>query len=54
MKNNEYVDLERITKSLEVLSSMDNVLNYGSLDTCFIDLEELFRQINFEHDNCLK
>lgn len=54
MKKEEYVDLEKITKSLEVLSSMDNIMNYGSLDAFITDIEELFRQINFEHANCLK
>lgn len=52
--NNGNIDLEKITKTLEVLSSMDNTLQYGRLDAYFIELDDFFRQINFEHANCLK
>lgn len=47
------IDLERISNSVETLSSIENLVNLVSLDDNFEDIEKCFRQINFEHANCL-
>lgn len=53
MDKEGYIDLERISKSVETLSSIENLINLVNLDDNFEDIEKNFRQINFEHANCL-
>lgn len=47
------IDLEKITSSLETVSTIENIVNYVNLSDNIEDLEKYFRQINFEHSNCL-
>ena len=47
------IDLERISGSIETLSSIENLVNLVDLAENFEDMEKSFRQINFEHSNCL-
>ena len=49
-----YIELEKITNSIETLSTMENLVNYVDLADNFEEMEKLFRKINFEHSNCLK
>lgn len=53
MDKEGYIDLERISGSVETLSSIENLVNLVNLDDNFEDIEKKFRQINFEHANCL-
>ena len=52
--NNNYIDLEKITNSIETLSTMENLVNYVDLTDNFEEMEKVLRKINFEHANCLK
>ena len=51
---NNYIDLEKITNSIETLSTMENLVNYVDLSEYFEDMEKLFRKLNFEHANCIR
>ena len=53
MSKEGHVDLERISNSIETLSSVENIVNLVNLEDNFEDIEKCFRQINFEHANCL-
>ena len=53
MNKEGYIDLEKISNSIETLSSIMNVVNLVNLSDYFEEIEKKFRQINFEHDNCL-
>ena len=54
MNKEGYIDLEKISVSIETLSSIENVVNLVDLSDNFEDIEKCFRQLNFEHANCLK
>ena len=47
------VDKERLEKSLKVLDNMNNTINQVNLPNSFIELEELIRNINIDHNNCI-
>ena len=47
------IDLERISSSVETISSIENLINLVDLSDNFEDIEKCFRQVNFEHSNCL-
>ncbi len=47
------IDLERISTSIERLSSIENLVNLVTIADNFEELEDYFRQINFEHSSCL-
>ena len=53
MSKEGYIDLERISSSIETLTSIENIVNLVNLSDNFEDIEKCFRQINFEHSNCL-
>ena len=53
MNREGHIDLERISHSVETLTSIENVINLVDLSDNFEDMEKCFRQINFEHANCL-
>ena len=53
MNKEGHIDLEKISGSIEVLSSMENIINIVDLSDNFKDIEKSLRQINFEHANCL-
>ncbi len=53
MDKQGHIDLERISSSIETLSSIENVINIVNLSDNFDDIEKCFRQVNFEHSNCL-
>lgn len=47
------IDLERITNSLETLTSVENCINNTDLTTYFEDIENLITTTNLEHGNCI-
>ena len=51
--DNNYINIELVKDSYETLSTVENLVNYADLAGNFYDMEEYFRQINFEHDNCI-
>lgn len=53
MKKEGHIDLEKISTSIETLSSVENIVNVVDLSDSFEDMEKYFRQVNFEHSNCL-
>lgn len=53
MDNKVYIDIERISDSLETLTSIENIVNYTDLASNFDELDQYFKKINFEHANCL-
>ncbi|MBP5679274.1 MAG: hypothetical protein J6X28_05585 [Bacilli bacterium] len=53
MNKEGHIDLEKISGSIEPLSSMENIINVVDLSDNFLDIEKSLRQINFEHANCL-
>jgi len=53
MDKEGHIDLEKLSSSVEVLSSMENIINLVNFAESFEDIEKCFRQTNFEHSNCL-
>lgn len=53
MNKEGHIDLERISSSIETLTSIENIVNLVDLSDNFEDIEKCFRQVNFEHANCL-
>ena len=47
------IDKERLNSSIETLNSIDNCLNNRNLSNDFIDIEEIIKNINFNHNNCI-
>ena len=54
MKKEGHIDLEKISNSIETLSSVENIVNLVDLAENFEDMEKYFRQVNFEHSNCIE
>ncbi|MBR3210425.1 MAG: hypothetical protein IKF71_00610 [Bacilli bacterium] len=54
MNKQGHIDLEKISTSIDTLSSIENIINIVDLSDSFEDIEKCFRQLNFEHSNCLK
>ena len=49
-----YIDLEKLSNSIETLSIMENIVNYMDLAENFEEIEKLCKKVNFEHANCIK
>ncbi len=47
------IDLERISNSLDTLTSVENCINNTDLTTYFEDIENLITNTNLEHGNCI-
>lgn len=47
------IDLERISNSLDTLTSVENCINNTDLTTYFEDIENLITTTNLEHGNCI-
>ncbi len=47
------IDLERLNNTIETLSSLGGCLETRDLPGIFIDMENRFKDINFEHNNCI-
>ena len=47
------IDLERISNSLETLSSIESCINNTDLTQYIEDIEKTINDINFEHGNCI-
>ena len=47
------IDLERLNNTIETLSSLGGCLETRDLSGIFIDMENRFKDINFEHNNCI-
>lgn len=47
------IDLERISTSLDTLTSVENCINNTDLTTYFEDIENLITTTNLEHGNCI-
>lgn len=54
MNKEGHIDLEKISESINTLSSIENIVNIVDLSDYFEEIEKSFRQINFEHSNCIK
>jgi len=54
MNNKVYINYEKLNKTIDVLSYIDDILSTTDLTTDFEDMESYFREINFEHANCIK
>lgn len=53
MDNKVHIDIERISDSLETITSIENIVNYTDLASNFDELDQYFKKVNFEHANCL-
>lgn len=53
MDNKGYIDIEKVSKSAEILTSLESLVNYNDLASNFDDLDSYFKKINFEHANCI-
>ena len=47
------IDLERISNSLETLSSIESCINNTDLTQYIEDIEKTINDTNFEHGNCI-
>ena len=47
------IDLERISNSLETLSSIESCINNTDLTQYIEDIEKTITDTNFEHGNCI-
>lgn len=47
------IDEERLNGSIETLSCIDNCLNNKDLSNDFIEIEEVIKNTNFNHNNCI-
>ena len=54
MNGKYHFDLEKLNKSLETISGVEDCVSSRDLSEGFTNLENYFRDINFEHGNCLK
>ena len=52
-KYSEEIDLNLLNGSIETISGVQNLINNVDLTDNFIELEEYFRKINFEHSYCI-
>ena len=54
MNGTYHLDLEKLNKSVETISGIEDCISSRDLSEGFSNLEHFFRDINFEHGNCLK
>lgn len=54
MNDKVYINYDEIEGSINTLSYIDDILSTTDLTTDFEDMESYFRDINFEHANCIK
>lgn len=54
MNGTYHLDLEKLNKSVETISGIEDCISSRDLSEGFSILENYFRDINFEHGNCLK
>ena len=54
MNGTYHLDLEKLNKSVETISGVEDCISTRDLSEGFTNLENYFRDINFEHGNCLK
>lgn len=52
-KTSGHFNKEMINGSINTLSSVESLINSVDIADNFYELEEYFKQINFEHDNCV-
>ena len=48
------IDKERINSSIRTLNSVEDCINNGSLSNNFIEIEEVIKNTNFYHNNCIR
>lgn len=53
MNKEGHIDLDQISHSIEILSSIENMVNAMDLANNFEEMEKEFKQVNFEHSNCI-
>lgn len=53
MDNNVYIDIEKVSKSADILTSLESLINYNDLANNFDEIDDYFKKINFEHANCI-
>ena len=52
-KYSEVIDLDLLNGSIETVSGVQNLINNVDLTENFIELEDYFKKINFEHSYCI-
>lgn len=54
MEKSISIDKEKIISCIETLTTVEDLINTKNLSESFNDIENLFKEINFIHANCLK